>query len=162
MTDQKQMTYRLARGDGRGKGDTVVLSGPLAAGCGRVLAELTSQVGKSVDIDMNDVTVVSSAGVGEWVHFLLAFTASRTVRLARCQPMMTFHFNMVPSTHQGVTVTSLYLPLHCEDCHQSKSVLGRVGVEVSTDGALGRMVACGVCGKPMTLAQSDFLAFLTD
>lgn len=100
----------------------------------------------TVRVDLSGIVRVTSLGVRDWVLFLRALCADRTVTLERCSSLMVRQFGMVPSTLGEASVSTIMLPFFCEGCDDDREVLYEVTGSPPTEPP---EATCPTCGEAM-------------
>jgi anti-anti-sigma regulatory factor len=124
------------------------------------LSELTPKLGPVIELGLEGVERINSAGVREWVSFMrqLRSNGAQCV-LDRCPPSIIAQFSMILDFGCGARVRSVLAPFACESCAEEHLQL--MDADDSLASKLERELPCPRCGKPMQFDDlpEHFLAF---
>lgn len=115
----------------------------------------------AVDIDLEGVTRVNSAGILLWTRMIKAIPANVRVTLHKCSVTVMHQVQIFPLfLDKGrVKVRSFYAEYDCGACSAEADLLLNV-TEIGKDGSFPKR-ACLKCGTPMQVLNSGRAAFLT-
>ncbi|WP_127716668.1 hypothetical protein [Halobacteriovorax sp. HLS] len=81
--------------------------------------EISKITGTTVTFDFNEVTLINSCGIREWVNFIEKLDSSTTFSYINCRQIVIEQINMVKGfIREGARVDSFYAPYYCEGCDQ--------------------------------------------
>lgn len=125
-------------------------------------SELSSHVGKTLRIDLSEVTRVNSTGVRTWIQ---AMTRNKIrLVLTDCSPVVVEQFSMISEFigKEGY-VESFYALFVCDACEHEEQQLFHVGkdVEVGEIPELAEKI-CPDCGEVMECEHNEetYFSFL--
>ena len=87
------------------------------------LTELAKTLKRQVELDMELVRRVNSAGVREWVNFMREVAHLDAISLSRCSFAIVDQLNMIFNFRGSATVDTFYAPYFCKRCDREVSVL---------------------------------------
>ncbi len=153
MDDSLQVDLKLENGVSK-----VALTGAITENSR--LSELPAKLSKSVELTMENVERINSAGVREWVTFMRALRANGTdCVLERCPPAVMTQFAMIMDFGCGARVRSVLAPFTCEACFTEHLEL--MPADAALAGRLEQPLPCPKCGQQMQFDDlpEHFLAF---
>lgn len=115
-------------------------------------ADLSAVAGidRDADIDLDGVRRINSFGVRAWTRALRGAGARHRIRLFRCPPILIDQANMIHGFFHPATVISFYVPMWCEGCDESASVL--VERQRYEDEGMAE-VPCKSCREPLEIDE---------
>lgn len=79
--------------------------------------DLESKIGDKVIFDFDDVSLINSCGIREWVRFLDSLDKSVSLVYRNCRQIIIEQVNMVHGfIREGSIIESFYAPYYCEEC----------------------------------------------
>jgi anti-anti-sigma regulatory factor len=76
-----------------------------------------SNLSSSVIFDFENVTLINSCGIREWVKFIEGLDESISFSYVNCRQIIIEQINMVKGfIREGSRVDSFYAPFYCESC----------------------------------------------
>ena len=80
-------------------------------------SEIEGKVKGSVIFDFEEVSLINSCGIREWVNFLESVDKSAKLTYRNCRQIIIEQVNMVHGfIRDGATIESFYAPYYCESC----------------------------------------------
>lgn len=77
----------------------------------------------NVIFDFEEVSLINSCGIREWVTFLESVDKGVTLTYRNCRQIIIEQVNMVHGfIRDGAQIESFYAPYYCEDCDQEHKV----------------------------------------
>lgn len=122
--------------------------------------ELLGLEQKRISFDFNQVNMINSCGIREWIKFLEKIPAATTVTYNNCPQIIIEQINMVHGFfRQGASINSFYAPYFCESCDKE------VKVHLTADKVKNRKapkMECSKCGSDMEFdaIESQYFSFL--
>lgn len=122
--------------------------------------ELLGLEQKRISFDFNQVNMINSCGIREWIKFLEKIPATTTVTYNNCPQIIIEQINMVHGFfRQGASINSFYAPYFCESCDKE------VKVHLTADKVKNRKapkMECPKCGSDMEFdaIESQYFSFL--
>lgn len=85
--------------------------------------ELLGLLQKRVNFDFNQVNMINSCGIREWIKFLEKIPESTTIIYNNCPQIIIEQINMVHGFfRKGAIINSFYAPYFCENCGKEAKV----------------------------------------
>lgn len=85
--------------------------------------ELLGLLQKRVSFDFNQVNMINSCGIREWIKFLEKIPESTTIFYNNCPQIIIEQINMVHGFfRKGAVINSFYAPYFCENCGKESKV----------------------------------------
>lgn len=110
--------------------------------------------GRTVIIDLSEVTRINSCGVRDWVNWLSELDARGTrIILVKCSPCIVNQVNLVNNFVGNGLVKSFYAPYYCARCDVEELVL----LQVEAFAEMAQPVAPGVRGQRCTHADCQMI-----
>jgi DNA-directed RNA polymerase subunit RPC12/RpoP len=122
--------------------------------------ELLGLEQKKISFDFNQVNMINSCGIREWIKFLEKIPSSTNVTYNNCPQIIIEQINMVHGFfRQGASINSFYAPYFCESCDKE------VKVHLTADMVKNRKapkMECPKCGSEMEFdaIESQYFSFL--
>lgn len=122
--------------------------------------ELIGLEQKQISFDFNQVNMINSCGIREWIKFLEMIPSSTNVTYNNCPQIIIEQINMVHGFfRQGASINSFYAPYFCESCDKE------VKVHLTADKVKNRKapkMECPKCGSDMEFdaIESQYFSFL--
>ena len=128
------------------------------------LDEMAENPPRRVVIDLGGLAFMNSLGVRRWARLIrLLDERGAKVAVRNCPEHVTFQFNMIPQTVDGVEVESFFAPYSCPGCGHETSMC--IDAKLHLDQL--RQYAppgfdCPLCGAAMEFEEMPerYLAFL--
>ncbi len=101
--------------------------------------ELLGLEQKKITLDFNQVSMINSCGIREWIRFLEKIPEESSIYYVNCPQIIIEQINMVHGfIRKGAEIHSFYAPYFCEKCEkeskirlESSQVLNRKAPKVS-------------------------------
>jgi anti-anti-sigma regulatory factor len=137
---QKSLEIEVSPCDG---GNQFKLSGEINEDL--IVDELVGFKAETVKVDFEDVKMINSCGVREWIKLVEALTNQGSkVEYYNCPQIVVQQVNMVTGfVPQGGQVVTFYAPYFCDDCEHEEKVLL---TSSELDGREAPELKCGKCG----------------
>ena len=122
--------------------------------------ELLGLEQRQISFDFNQVNMINSCGIREWIKFLEKIPESTRVTYNNCPQIIIEQINMVHGFfRQGASINSFYAPYFCESCDKE------VKVHLTADKVKNRKapkMECPRCGSDMEFdaIESQYFSFL--
>lgn len=122
--------------------------------------ELIGLEQKHISFDFNQVNMINSCGIREWIKFLEKIPPTTKVTYNNCPQIIIEQINMVHGFfRQGASINSFYAPYFCESCDKE------VKVHLTADKVKNRKapkMECPRCGSDMEFdaIESQYFSFL--
>lgn len=123
--------------------------------------ELMGLEQKKISFDFNQITMINSCGIREWIKFIEKIPASCSIVYNNCPQIIIEQINMVHGFFkQGAIIKSFYAPYFCEKCNKEAKV------HLNTDQVKNRKaptVDCPNCGEKnieFDAIEAQYLSFL--
>jgi anti-anti-sigma regulatory factor/DNA-directed RNA polymerase subunit RPC12/RpoP len=85
--------------------------------------ELLGLEQKTITFDFNQVSMINSCGIREWIKFLEQIPESSTVIYNNCPQIIIEQINMVHGFfRKGAVINSFYAPYFCEKCEKEAKI----------------------------------------
>lgn len=85
--------------------------------------ELIGLEQKTVSFDFNQVSMINSCGIREWIRFMEKIPEKSTVIYKNCPQIIIEQMNMVHGFfRKGSQIESFYAPYFCESCNKEAKV----------------------------------------
>jgi hypothetical protein len=86
--------------------------------------ELLQNKGKNYKLDLNEIKMINSCGIREWVHFVEKLGSDVKIEYYNCPQIIIQQMNLVSGfLTANAEIKSFYAPYFCEDNDEEKSVL---------------------------------------
>ncbi|PIK13789.1 hypothetical protein [Halobacteriovorax sp. JY17] len=80
-------------------------------------SSLEDKIKGQVVFDFEEVSLINSCGIREWVNFLESVDKSAKLTYRNCRQIIVEQVNMVHGfIREGATIESFYAPYYCESC----------------------------------------------
>lgn len=78
---------------------------------------------KSISFDFNQVSMINSCGIREWIKFLEGIPERTIVSYHNCPQIIIEQINMVHGFfRKGASINSFYAPYFCESCNKEQKI----------------------------------------
>jgi DNA-directed RNA polymerase subunit RPC12/RpoP/anti-anti-sigma regulatory factor len=85
--------------------------------------ELLGLEQKHITFDFNQVNMINSCGIREWIRFLEKVPVACTISYTNCPQIIIEQMNMVHGfVRKGAIIESFYAPYYCEKCSKESKV----------------------------------------
>lgn len=85
--------------------------------------ELMGLEQKTISFDFNQVNMINSCGIREWIKFIEKIPERSDIVYKNCPQIIIEQINMVHGFfRQGATIESFYAPYYCEKCGKEAKV----------------------------------------
>lgn len=137
---QKSLEIEVSPCDG---GNQFILSGEINEDL--IVDELVGFKAETVKVDFEDVKMINSCGVREWIKLVEALANQGSkVEYYNCPQIVVQQVNMVTGfVPEGGQVVTFYAPYFCDDCEHEEKVLL---TSSELDGREAPELKCGKCG----------------
>lgn len=123
--------------------------------------ELIGLEQKKISFDFNQIAMINSCGIREWINFIEKIPSSCSITYNNCPQIIIEQINMVHGFFkQGATIKSFYAPYFCENCNKEAKI------HLNTDQVKNRKapkVDCPYCGEKnieFDAIEAQYLSFL--
>ena len=87
-------------------------------------ADLLKEPVKTYKFDLNEVSMINSCGIREWIRFVEALGSSVVIEYYNCPKIIVQQMNMVSGfLTTNASIKSFYAPYFCEENDEEKQVL---------------------------------------
>lgn len=85
--------------------------------------ELLGLEQKTISFDFNQVNMINSCGIREWIKFLEKIPEKSTIVYNNCPQIIIEQINMVHGFfRKGAVINSFYAPYFCESCNKEAKI----------------------------------------
>lgn len=115
---------------------------------------------KSISFDFNQVNMINSCGIREWIKFLESIPQSTNVTYNNCPQIIIEQINMVHGFfRKGAAINSFYAPYFCESCNKEQKVHLKAS---DVKNRKAPKVECPKCGSEMDFdaIETQYFSFL--
>lgn len=122
--------------------------------------ELIGLEQKNISFDFNQVNMINSCGIREWIKFLEKIPESIHVTYNNCPQIIIEQINMVHGFfRKGASINSFYAPYFCENCDKENKV--HLKSEQVKNRKAPKM-ECPKCGEEMDFdaIEAQYFSFL--
>lgn len=122
--------------------------------------ELIGLEQKTISFDFNQVNMINSCGIREWIKFLEKIPEATHVIYNNCPQIIIEQINMVHGFfRKGASINSFYAPYFCESCDKENKV------HLMADQVKNRKapkMECPKCGEEMDFdaIEAQYFSFL--
>ncbi len=122
--------------------------------------ELMGLEQKTISFDFNQVNMINSCGIREWIKFLEKIPEATHVIYNNCPQIIIEQINMVHGFfRKGASINSFYAPYFCENCDKENKV------HLMADQVKNRKapkMECPKCGEAMDFdaIEAQYFSFL--
>lgn len=123
--------------------------------------KLSEVKGDNCVFDFDEVSMINSCGIREWIKFIEKLPESITIRYRNCRQIIIEQINMVHGfIRPGAKIESFYAPYYCEGCDDEFKQ------HIKTDEIEGKKaphIKCPNCGSEETefdAIEAQYFAFL--
>ncbi len=125
-----------------------------------VFTEILERPEERVSLDLSEVRRFTSAGIREWVNFIIPLSAKREVLLECCSTAMVHQLSMIANMAGHARIKSIMLPYQCPDCDSDQEEVLEIDPEVPPE--IVEEVTCSECGEMSEFDDlpESYLAFV--
>jgi hypothetical protein len=143
----------------RGEQEVFYLGGMMTGVAGLQFINLYEGVSRCCTFNFRDVHAINSEGLQAWMLFIRDFINDHEVCLEECTHVIVDQMNMLPSFTANATVTSVYVPYHCQNCNKVDMKL-IVADQFPIADQISKAPDCPICGGARLLDDPDCFSFL--
>ena len=77
----------------------------------------------NVIVDLNEITMINSVGIREWVNSIEAAQATKKITLLKIATSVVAQINMVANFTANSEIISFFAPYYCDECQEEQDFL---------------------------------------
>lgn len=115
-------------------------------------------------IDFNQVDMINSCGIREWILFLEKLSKDSQIIYINCPQVIVQQINMVDGfLNKNSAVHTFYGPYYCEECDLEKKALIKTADILKQNKLSAPEVKCDTCQNPMEFDahEKQYFSFLS-
>ena len=137
-------------------GVKIVLRGSLIEGSGETMRKALAKHdgAKTLMFDLQEVTIINSVGIGEWVEFTHSLKGKELV-FSRCPPNVVDTINLVPAFLGDAKIADIFTDFHCPECSYESREHIIVADDISESAELLKTFVCKRCHSNMETVEPE-------
>ncbi|MFP5492808.1 MAG: FmdB family zinc ribbon protein [Bacteriovoracia bacterium] len=138
---------------------TVMLAGTIDEDADFLPLEGLSQ--PEIVFDFQQITLLNSCGIREWISFIAKLPAPTRVTYRRCPQIIIEQINMVHGFfREGAVIESFYAPYYCEKCDKESKLLLNTSQVKNRRAPDAACPHCGADGLEFDALEEQYFHFL--
>lgn len=114
-----------------------------------------------ISFDFNDITLLNSCGIREWIGFIQKLPETTILQYQRCPQIIIEQINMVHGFFKsGSQIESFYAPYFCADCDKESKILLTTDKVKNNKAPETTCPNCGVEGMEFDALEEQYFHFL--
>jgi hypothetical protein len=114
-----------------------------------------------ITFDFNDITLLNSCGIREWIGFIQKLPASTLLHYQRCPQIIIEQINMVHGFFKsGSQIESFYAPYFCPNCDKESKILLTTDKIKNSKAPAATCPHCSAPGLEFDALEEQYFHFL--
>jgi len=124
--------------------------------------EVFSNLKPNVIVNLEEIRMINSCGVREWINTVTKIPTTSAIRFDRCAPRIVEQINYVANFLGSGEVTSFYAPYFCVKCKAEVNVLLNVKDLIKNKPVRAPEQRCPTCKGPLEFddIEEEYFSFL--
>ncbi len=114
-----------------------------------------------ISFDFNDITLLNSCGIREWIGFIQKLPENSNLHYQRCPQIIIEQINMVHGFFKsGSQIESFYAPYFCASCDKESKILVTADKIKNSKAPAAACPHCGAEGMEFDALEEQYFHFL--
>ena len=123
--------------------------------------ELLGLEQKNITFDFNQVNMINSCGIREWIKFIEKIPEKSTMTYTNCPQIIIEQINMVHGfIRKGATIQSFYAPYYCEKCGKESKIHLQADQVKNRKAPKADCPHCGTEGMDFDAIEGQYFSFI--